>query len=188
MNRRQNLKLIYIFFFCFVSKRRNVSIVTVFVNKALLSSDTVQLDAPLFVTWIQCIVSVVICLLLGLIKRSYLPNPNDVFSTNIIRTVSKGIGHQSISVEFCLTLNIVLSLKAMPVAVMFTAMVSTNNLCLKYVPVSFYYIGRSLTTVFNVILSYLLLGHTSSMNCILCCAIIVGGFMLGVDQESVGGT
>lgn len=66
-------------------------------------------------------------------------------------------------------------------------MVSTNNLCLKYVPVSFYYIGRSLTTVFNVILSYMLLGQTSSFHCILCCAVIVGGFLLGVDQESIGG-
>lgn len=75
----------------------------------------------------------------------------------------------------------------MPVAILFTAMVSTNNLCLKYVPVSFYYIGRSLTTVFNVILSYMLLGQTSSLQCILCCAVIVGGFLLGVDQESVAG-
>ncbi|XP_031620380.1 GDP-fucose transporter 1 [Contarinia nasturtii] len=140
-----------------------ISIVTVFVNKALLSSDTVQLDAPLFVTWIQCIISVVICLALGLIKRSYLPNPYDVFSENIIKT-------------------------AMPVAILFTAMISLNNLCLKHVPVSFYYIGRSLTTVFNVILSYTLLGQTSSFNCILCCAIIVGGFWLGVDQESVSGS
>lgn len=75
----------------------------------------------------------------------------------------------------------------MPVAILFTSMVSTNNLCLKYVPVSFYYIGRSLTTVFNVMLSYALLGQTSSLRCIACCAIIVGGFWLGVDQESVAG-
>lgn len=43
---------------------RIVSILTVFVNKALLSSDTVNLDAPLFVTWFQCIVSVAICITL----------------------------------------------------------------------------------------------------------------------------
>lgn len=66
-------------------------------------------------------------------------------------------------------------------------MISTNNLCLKYVPVSFYYIGRSLTTVFNVLLSYALLGQTSSFQCIACCGIIVSGFWLGVDQESVAG-
>lgn len=43
---------------------RVVSILTVFVNKALLSSKTVNLDAPLFVTWFQCIVSVTICITL----------------------------------------------------------------------------------------------------------------------------
>lgn len=66
-------------------------------------------------------------------------------------------------------------------------MISTNNLCLKYVGVSFYYIGRSLTTVFNMILSYVLLRQTSSTRCILCCLVIVGGFWLGVDQESIAG-
>lgn len=40
---------------------RIISIFTVFVNKALLSSDTVNLDAPLFVTWFQCLLSALIC-------------------------------------------------------------------------------------------------------------------------------
>lgn len=38
-------------------------------------------------------------------------------------------------------------------------MIATNNLCLKYVDVAFYYIGRSLTTVFNVVFTYILLGE-----------------------------
>lgn len=41
---------------------------------------------------------------------------------------------------------------------MFVCMITFNNLCLKYVGVSFYYVGRSLSTVFNVIFSYLILG------------------------------
>lgn len=64
-------------------------------------------------------------------------------------------------------------------------MIVTNNLCLKYVGVAFYYVGRSLTTVFNVILSYTLLGQRTSINCIICCLLIVFGFLLGVDQESL---
>lgn len=66
---------------------RFVSIITVFVNKALLSGDDVKLDAPLFVTWVQCIVSVVICLLLGLLRRTNLPNPSDVFTSNTAKMV-----------------------------------------------------------------------------------------------------
>lgn len=48
---------------------RIVSILTVFVNKALLSSKAVDLDAPLFVTWFQCIVSVTICITLRKVSQ-----------------------------------------------------------------------------------------------------------------------
>uniref|UniRef100_A0A0R3RMR6 TPT domain-containing protein n=1 Tax=Elaeophora elaphi TaxID=1147741 RepID=A0A0R3RMR6_9BILA len=67
-------------------------------------------------------------------------------------------------------------------------MIATNNLCLKYVGVSFYYIGRSLTTVFNVIFSYIILGQLTSLKAISSCLLIIGGFLLGVDQEDVAGT
>lgn len=46
-----------VYIFCF----RIISILTVFVNKALLSSEILELDAPLFVTFYQCVVSSVIC-------------------------------------------------------------------------------------------------------------------------------
>ena len=39
----------------------SVSISLVFVNKALLKGDELQLDAPLFVTFFQCIVTVFLC-------------------------------------------------------------------------------------------------------------------------------
>lgn len=67
-------------------------------------------------------------------------------------------------------------------------MITFNNLCLKYVGVAFYNVGRSLTTVFNVLLSYLLLKQTTSFYALLTCAIIIGGFWLGIDQEGAEGT
>ena len=42
---------------------RFVSITLVFVNKSLLSGST-KLDAPLFVTWYQCVVTVALCYLI----------------------------------------------------------------------------------------------------------------------------
>uniref|UniRef100_A0A914R856 Uncharacterized protein n=1 Tax=Parascaris equorum TaxID=6256 RepID=A0A914R856_PAREQ len=42
--------------------------------------------------------------------------------------------------------------EVLPLSFVFVAMITTNNLCLKYVGVSFYYVGRSLTTVFNVVI------------------------------------
>lgn len=44
-----------------------------------------------------------------------------------------------------------LSTQVLPLSVVFVGMITFNNLCLKYLGVSFYNVGRSLTTVFNVV-------------------------------------
>ncbi|XP_059468349.1 GDP-fucose transporter 1 [Neocloeon triangulifer] len=144
-----------------------VSILTVFVNKALLSSKTVDLDAPLFVTWYQCVVSTTICFVLSSLSKIF---------------------PQHIKFPDGSPMDTSVMWKMIPLSILFTAMIAFNNLCLKYVGVAFYYIGRSLTTVFNVILTYLVLGQKTSTNAVLCCLVIVMGFWLGVDQENVVGS
>jgi GDP-fucose transporter C1 len=62
-------------------------------------------------------------------------------------------------------------------------MITFNNLCLKHVSISFYMIVRSLTTVCNVILTYVFFGEKTSFKALMCCAIIILGFLLGIDQE-----
>lgn len=62
----QTIKLLI---FCF----RFVSIVTVFVNKALLSGNDIKLDAPIFIAWFQCVVSALICSTLAQLS-SWFPN------------------------------------------------------------------------------------------------------------------
>ncbi|XP_023714641.1 GDP-fucose transporter 1 isoform X1 [Cryptotermes secundus] len=144
-----------------------ISILTVFVNKALLSSQTVSLDAPLFVTWYQCVVSATICFILSMLTKLF---PHTF-------TFPEGSPFRcSVAV------------KVLPLSVLFTGTIAFNNLSLKYVDVAFYYIGRSLTTVFNVMLTYLILGQKTSIRTVTCCAVIVGGFWLGVDQENVAGS
>ena len=39
----------------------------------------------------------------------------------------------------------------MPLSVIFVSMITFNNLTLKFLGVAFYNVGRSLTTVFNVV-------------------------------------
>lgn len=144
-----------------------ISILTVFINKALLSSESVDLNAPLFVTWFQCIVSVILCLILkgfASLCPSYIYFPKGhPFKKDIVR-------------------------KVLPLSILFTGMIACNNLCLKYVGVAFYYIGRSLTTVFNVIFTFTILGEKTSRGAVICCLIIVFGFWLGVDQENIAGS
>ncbi|XP_055684722.1 GDP-fucose transporter 1 [Lutzomyia longipalpis] len=141
-----------------------ISMLTVFINKTLLSSDIFSLEAPLFITWSQCVVSAGICFTLSRLSRIF---PNAIYFPE---------GNP---------LNVVTIKNILPLSILFTLMISTNNLCLKYVGVAFYYVGRSLTTVFNVIFSFLLLQQKTSGRCIMCCVAIIAGFWLGVDQESL---
>lgn len=143
-----------------------VSISMVFVNKYLLSSKELKLNAPLFVTWYQCVVTVLMCALLSFISS--------LFPSKVSFPPFK------IEPKLCRT--------TLPLSIIFVGMISFNNLCLKYVDVPFYYISRSLTTVFNVVFSYLVLKQSTSFPAIGCCAVIIAGFTLGVDQEGVAGS
>ena len=61
--------------------------------------------------------------------------------------------------------NMIFLLQILPLSLVFVAMISFNNLCLKNVGVAFYYIGRSLTTVFNVLMTWVLLGELKFLLC-----------------------
>lgn len=141
-----------------------VSIFTVFVNKALLNSKTVNLDAPIFVAWFQCLISALICITMNRISY-YFPN---------IVSLPAGSPFDKETLK-----------RVLPLSILFTSMITTNNICLQYVGVAFYYISRSLTTVFNVVLTYMLLKERTSFKTIMCCALIITGFWMGVDQESL---
>ncbi|CAF1253912.1 unnamed protein product [Rotaria sordida] len=143
-----------------------ISITMVFLNKYLLSSNDVKLDAPLFITWYQCVVTVGICALLGSLNK-----------------------HITIFSKFpTFKIDLKIARDVLPLSVMFVAMIIFNNLTLKYLTVSFYMVGRSLTTVANVIFTYFMLGQKTSFKALACCGLIIAGFFLGIDQENALGT
>jgi GDP-fucose transporter C1 len=99
------------------------------------------------------------------------------------------------------------SFQILPLSLVFVGMIAFNNLCLKYVTVSFYMVGRSLSmhgfaswkpvrilikspcfihkaTVFNVLLTHVFFGEITSTKALGCCCIIISGFLLGIDQEN----
>ncbi|MCP9266095.1 GDP-fucose transporter 1 [Dirofilaria immitis] len=164
--KRESLMRKYVKIFVVVFLYWLCSIGLVFLNKYLLSNESLKLNAPLFVTWYQCFVTVVLCYVFYCLSKLY----PSLFSFPFV------------------TFDHRISREVLPLSLVFVAMITTNNLCLKYVGVSFYYIGRSLTTVFNVVCSYIILGQPTSLKAILCCAVIIGGFLLGVDQEDDAGT
>lgn len=140
-----------------------VSISMVFLNKQLLSGKTVKLEAPLFITLYQCLCSAMICVGAGWAAKE---------SPRVKRVI-----------PIRLELKASTLVSVLPLSLMFVCMITFNNLCLKYVGVAFYFVGRSLTTVFNVALTYIVLGQKTSLQAITCCLVIIVGFFLGVDQE-----
>ncbi|KAF6005398.1 hypothetical protein F1559_004892 [Cyanidiococcus yangmingshanensis] len=133
-----------------------ISIAMVFLNKTVLSHPGTKIDAPLFVTWYQCVCTVLGCYFLGELGIGGVPR----FEVR----------------------QAVLA-KMLPLSAVFVAMTATNNICLKYVEVSFYQVARSLTIVFNVFLDYLILGQRTSLPAIVCLGFVIFGYALGNDQE-----
>lgn len=139
----------------------SVSISLVFVNKSLLKGDELQLDAPLFVTFFQCVVTVILCKLCDYVARrnpDRMSFPNCTTQKSIMKDVA-------------------------PLTIVFVSMMTMNNLCLQEVGVAFYTIARSLVTIFSIVFTYLILGKKTSMLALLCCTIIIAGFFMGVNQE-----
>lgn len=143
-----------------------VSIILVFVNKYLLKSETLKLDAPLFVTFFQCVVTVLLCVLCDKLAEKF-PNNMSFPSTKFDPKLSR---------------------EALPISLVFVGMITFNNLCLRSVGVAFYTVARSLVTIFGIIFTYLILGKKTSVRAMLCCTVLITGFMLGVNQEDEVGS
>lgn len=138
-----------------------VSIVLVFTNKHLLKSDELKLDAPLFVTWFQCLVT--------------------VFATMIASKLNLfGVSPDMKFDKYSTKMN---CKKVAPLSIAFVSMVTFNNLCLAEVGVAFYTIARSQVTLFALLFTYLILGQKTSVKACCACTVIVLGFILGVNQE-----
>ena len=67
----------------------------------------------------------------------------------------------------------------MPLSVVYVLMLAFNNLCLNYVEVTFYQVARSLTILFNIFLTYAMLGAKTSNAALISCMIVFAGFVLG---------
>eukprot|EP00980_Cylindrotheca_fusiformis_P009962 scaffold2201_cov119-Cylindrotheca_fusiformis.AAC.7 len=158
-----------------------VSISMVYLNKVLMSSEGISISAPLFITWFQCVVTAIICWTAGKVsetlqnRSSRLPvtqeddskvHQSSFFSQFPKAEYKSGIGR-----------------KIFPLSVVFVGMITFNNLCLKWVEVSFYNVARSLTIVFNVVLSRIVLGTPTSPRTLLCLCIVILGFFLGANGE-----
>jgi len=163
-----------------------VSISMVYLNKVLMSSDDVSIPAPLFVTWFQCIVTALICWAAGEIadrmkKSEYTAVAKDEGGEEVNTAVpaKPSFWAQFPRAEY----KVGLGWRVMPLSVIFVGMITFNNLCLKWVEVSFYNVARSLTIVFNVVLSKVMLNQDTSFKTMLCLGVVIVGFFMGSQGE-----
>lgn len=140
-----------------------ISISLVFVNKLLMDKRT-SMEAPIFMTWYQCVVTVGICYALGEAGARAAPG-------SFFRQFPRFSYRADVA------------WKLLPLSTVFVGMVLFNNLCLKFVEVSFYNVARSLTIVFNVIFTFAMLGQRTSLATLACLAIVVFGFFVGSEGE-----
>ena len=145
-----------------------VSISMVYLNKVLLANDDASIPAPLLITWFQCVITCGICYILGIL--------GDIDRKNGIISIYSE--YPSVSFEKWKR-----CLDVLPLSIVFILMITLNNICLKYVTVSFYNIARSLSLVFNVIFTYLILGTNTSLKTCCTLLIVVFGFIIGIEGE-----
>jgi len=172
-----------------------VSISMVYLNKVLMSNEGISISAPLFVTWYQCMITTLICWLAGKCgERASQRQSRNVISPDEEKggSISKIPIKSSFLSQFPkVDYSLETALRVFPLSVIFVCMITFNNLCLKWVEVSFYNVARSFTIVFNVIFSFAILGMPSSCKTVSCLMIVIAGFLMGSVGEinfSVKGT
>ncbi|KAJ5077787.1 solute carrier family 35 [Anaeramoeba ignava] len=138
----------------------SVSITMVFLNKYLLSYSKIR-PGPIFMTWLQSIGTSVILYFVGEAGKT-----NPLFDF---------IPPFKIEFERCK--------KIFKLSFVFAAMIIFGNYCLKHVAASFFVIARSMHIVFNVSLSYFLLGQKTDFSIIKACIIVTLGYILGSVGE-----
>ena len=137
-----------------------VSIGLVFLNRLVLTDKTEKAGA-LFVSWYQFVVAYVLIVII----TTFFPN---VPLLNLFPKLSYKPD---------------IVIKVIPVSITFILMIGFNNKCLEYVSVSGYQIVRSLTILFNIILTYFVLNEKTSLRAGMACAGVVVGFFCGVEGE-----
>mmetsp|Transcript_12374 Transcript_12374/g.23707 ORF Transcript_12374/g.23707 Transcript_12374/m.23707 type:complete len:383 (-) Transcript_12374:385-1533(-) len=157
----------------------------VYSNKFLMSPE-ISIPAPMLVTWFQCIITVVmirvLCAVRRLLRRATVEKDDDDGHNNTkIDACTQIILDQLPKKSYSYERKYGWSTISMSFA--FVLMISFTNICLKFVEVSFYQVARGLTPVINSVLSFLLLGITTSYRTAACLLVILSGYYLGVQGE-----
>ncbi|OAD75793.1 hypothetical protein PHYBLDRAFT_110377 [Phycomyces blakesleeanus NRRL 1555(-)] len=136
-----------------------ISLSVVFLNKIIMTGS----DFPyaLFVTWYQLVVALVLLLIWAHLGKS----------------------HKAFSIIPPYEFDLGIAKKVAPLTFVYVMMLALNNLCLRYVEVTFYQVARSLSINFTIIFTYLILRKATSFPALVACGIVFMGFAIGSYGE-----
>lgn len=143
-----------------------VSIAMVFINKHILSGSYGINDLSIFVAWYQSLAAVMLIKLIMWISQ-YMRLGLTLPSLNLESLLSSHMLRLSFSFVIGLTF---------------------NNLMLKHIDIAFYQVARSFTLIFTIMLSFCILKKSVTLLAMLSCALVIMGFVIGIDQEDHAGT
>lgn len=129
----------------------------------LFSRQNMDFPYPLFVTWAQLLIAMVFILIGGYLSPRY-PAMFSLFAP--------------------LEWNWDVAQNVAPLTVVYIAMIALNNICLRYVEVTFYQVARSLTLPWTLLFSYMTLEDAGIDSPTLsACVVIFAGFVVGSIGE-----
>ncbi|XP_071970488.1 GDP-fucose transporter 1-like [Engystomops pustulosus] len=135
-----------------------ISIIIIRLNKSLLDSSSLMLDAPFFITFYQCLLTIS---LLHFIFSGYDMKPPFLrFTPKILQNIS-------------------------PPIMVSIGLITLNQRCLHYIGLDISPLCWCLNTISNLLLSYILVTQTETLHALLSCGVILGGFWLGITPGTM---
>ncbi|KXN70735.1 TPT-domain-containing protein [Conidiobolus coronatus NRRL 28638] len=137
-----------------------ISISVVYLNKLITKPGLYGFEYPFTVTLFQFFVALVLIFVFGELnkratqKSSWNPIPPFEFKLSIAKKVA-------------------------PLTLIYVGMIGLSNYCLTYSDITYYQVAKSLTIIFTIFFTYLILNKSHSGPVILTCIIIIIGYILG---------
>mmetsp|Transcript_11050 Transcript_11050/g.20312 ORF Transcript_11050/g.20312 Transcript_11050/m.20312 type:complete len:375 (+) Transcript_11050:30-1154(+) len=184
MGEKKNVKATTFQVCCAICAYVLTSSTLVYSNKFLMEP-SISIPAPLLVTWFQCVVTLIMMKVLAYVRFS-LGGGAVVETENTPQPTKIGPCMKVVVDQFPSKFYIwdkQTGMATIGMSASFVAMISFTNICLKYVEVSFYQVARGLTPVINSVLSFLLLGDSTSYPTAASLFVILSGYYMGVQGE-----
>uniref|UniRef100_A0A5K3FNP2 TPT domain-containing protein n=1 Tax=Mesocestoides corti TaxID=53468 RepID=A0A5K3FNP2_MESCO len=134
-----------------------------FVHRSIFWNINVLFDGPLWITFVECVFTVIVCFI-------RLRSSHFSIIQCLKQGISAGVKEHSLSAKLSLT---------------FSLMIICNNLCLYYMDMPMYFVGRSLAVPFSLVFIYCHRKSSASVVALLGALLVVVGYVVTLIEENL---